>query len=87
MSRTRTGVFAREQHISIRSLLARSARLSHSRVLVADVLPTFAMPWLVPRLALFNKENPDIEIHLLTSIKPVDFQRDDVDLAIRVGKG
>jgi LysR family transcriptional regulator, glycine cleavage system transcriptional activator len=75
----------RDAFDQIEQATVRMERLSHSRVLVADVLPTFAMRWLVPRLALFNKENPDIEIHLLTSIKPVDFQRDDVDLAIRVG--
>ncbi|PXX12555.1 LysR family glycine cleavage system transcriptional activator [Paraburkholderia tropica] len=75
----------REAFDQIEQATVRMERLSHSRALVADVLPTFAMRWLVPRLATFNDENPDIEIHLLTSIKPVDFQRDDVDVAIRVG--
>ncbi|AMV48472.1 transcriptional regulator GcvA [Paraburkholderia caribensis] len=75
----------RDAFDQIEQATVRMERLSHSRVLIVDVLPTLAMRWLVPRLASFNKENPDIEIHLLTSIKPVDFQRDDVDLAIRVG--
>lgn len=69
----------------IEQITVRMERLSHSRALVADVLPTFAMRWLVPRLAMFNDENPDIEIHILTSIEPADFERDDVDVAIRVG--
>lgn len=54
-------------------------------IITANVLPTFAMRWLIPRLSDFSEANPDIEVHLITSIAPVNFNRDDVDVAIRVG--
>jgi DNA-binding transcriptional LysR family regulator len=49
---------------------------------------SFASLWLVPRLALFQREHPQIEIRLDASDRVVDLQAEDVDLAIRwVGQG
>jgi LysR family glycine cleavage system transcriptional activator len=56
-----------------------------SRVLTVDVLPTLASRWLIPRLALFSDAHHGIEVRMITSIRPVDFAREDIDLAIRVG--
>lgn len=55
------------------------------RILNVNVLPTFAMRWLIPRLPQFAVEHPDIEVRLITSIRPVNFWREDIDVAIRVG--
>lgn len=55
------------------------------RILNVNVLPTFAMRWLIPRLSNFATQNPDIEVRLITSIRPVNFWREDIDVAIRVG--
>ncbi len=66
-----------------------SDRLRHGRerrVLVVNALPTFAMRWLVPRLPRFAEAHADIEVRMSTSIAPVNFGRDVVDLAIRVGR-
>jgi len=49
--------------------------------------PAFAENWLIPRLAPFWTEHPDIEIDLAPSIKPVDLGRGEHDLAIRYGTG
>lgn len=57
---------------------------SHS-ILTVNVLPTFAMRWLIPRLPRFVGQHPHIEVRMITSIQPVSFWRDDIDLAIRVG--
>ena len=54
-------------------------------ILTISVLPTFSVKWLMPRIVEFSERYPDIEIHLVNSIRAVDFDRDDVDLAIRVG--
>ncbi len=54
-------------------------------VLTVNVLPTFAMHYLIPRLPRFNAANPDVEVRMIMSIEAVNFARDDVDLAIRVG--
>lgn len=50
-----------------------------------NVLPTLAMKWLIPRLLHFTAANPSIEVRMITSILPVDFRIDEVDVALRVG--
>lgn len=42
--------------------------------------------WLLPRLSSFTDANQDIEVIVDMSIEPVDFERDDTDLAIRLGR-
>jgi len=69
----------------IERAVSRVQRSGNSGILTLNVLPTFAMNWLMPRLHDFSVKFPDIEVHLMTSIRPVDFTREDVDLAIRVG--
>jgi len=49
--------------------------------------PAFATKWLVPRLASFQAEHPDIDLHVHASNAPVDLQAGTVDLAIRYGDG
>ena len=44
---------------------------------------SFASLWLVPRLALFQRKHPDIEIRLDASDRVVDLQAEDIDVAIR----
>ncbi|WP_313197976.1 LysR substrate-binding domain-containing protein [Rhizobium sp.] len=46
---------------------------------------TFSMRWLIPRLYRFQAEHPRIEVRLTASSRPVDFDRDGFDVAIRVG--
>lgn len=50
--------------------------------LTVSVVPTFATSWLIPRLSKFNKIYPEIEVRLKASDEPVDFLREDVDVAI-----
>ena len=44
--------------------------------------PTFAIRWLVPRLAHFHAHCPDLDVQITTSHQPVDFNREDVDVCI-----
>jgi len=46
------------------------------------VPPTFAIRWLIPRLARFHARFPHIDVQITTSHKPADFDRDDVDVSI-----
>ncbi|MBB5214431.1 transcriptional regulator GcvA [Parapusillimonas granuli] len=48
---------------------------------------TFAMRWLIPRLSSFHAENTGVEVLLTASLDPVDFDREDIDAAIRLGPG
>ncbi|MEE9250235.1 MAG: transcriptional regulator GcvA [Alphaproteobacteria bacterium] len=56
-------------------------------VLTVSTLISFAAKWLVPRLAAFHAMHPDIDVRFLTSSAPVDFESDEVDIAIRYGDG
>ncbi len=52
-----------------------------------DVAPGLGSSWLVSRLPAFRAEHPDVTIMLQASNDPIDFTRQDVDLAIRWGSG
>jgi LysR family transcriptional regulator, glycine cleavage system transcriptional activator len=56
-------------------------------VLTLSVAPAFASPWLIPRLVGFHRDNPEIEVRLISSMDLVDFTKSDVDAAIRYGSG
>jgi LysR family glycine cleavage system transcriptional activator len=47
--------------------------------------PAFTAKWLAPRLFAFASAHPDIELRFSASLRLVDFDRDDVDVAIRFG--
>lgn len=47
--------------------------------------PAFAARWLVPRIATFNLEHPDIELHITTSLEPPDITQQDVDVIVQFG--
>lgn len=50
-------------------------------------LSTFAMRWLIPRLFDFQEIHPEIEVRMTADDGPVDFTRQRLDVAIRVGTG
>jgi LysR family glycine cleavage system transcriptional activator len=49
--------------------------------------PAFAAKWLVPRLASFQAQHPNIDIHVHASNRPIDLSAGTIDLAIRYGQG
>ena len=65
----------------------RLKALDRVGVLTVSVLPSFAAKWLVPRLGRFSQAHRDIDIHIAPSEHLTDFAREDVDIAIRYGKG
>jgi len=56
-----------------------------SRTLSVNAPATFTLRWLVPRLAKFRAEHPDVEIKVETSNEPLESLKDDHDLIIRGG--
>jgi LysR family glycine cleavage system transcriptional activator len=54
--------------------------------LFVTATPAFAARWLVPRIAAFHAGHPQIELHIATSLRPPDFARDRIDVAIRYGQ-
>lgn len=49
--------------------------------------PSLAATWLIPRLGSFERKHPEIDLQLNTTTRVVDLNRDQMDLAIRHGKG
>ena len=55
--------------------------------LAVSVSPTFGVRWLLPRLVRFSDRHPDIEVSVDTNHRLVEFPRDGIDVAIRMGRG
>lgn len=58
-----------------------------SPTLTVSVIPSFAARWLVPRLGLFFRTHPEIDFRLAPSRGLVNFNKENIDLAIRHGGG
>ena len=65
----------------------RLLRKDGGRVLTVSTLASFAAKWLLPRLSSFQQAHPEIDVRITSSTSLVDFRRDDVDAAIRYGRG
>jgi LysR family glycine cleavage system transcriptional activator len=71
---------------ALASLTAQVTAPSSVRVLTIGVGPTFAMKWLIPRLADFRKHEPDIEVRITTGGAAVPFG-EDWSCGIKLGGG
>jgi LysR family glycine cleavage system transcriptional activator len=79
---------------SVRPLLNGLADVSEAlqhqgdeRVVTVTSVPSLVTSWLMPRLGRLREQHPEIDMRVLSSIHTVDFQRDGVDVAIRLGTG
>ena len=54
--------------------------------LTVSVTTAFATRWLVPRLGRFSRRCPGIDLRVKAGSQPVDFDHDDVDVAVRIGR-
>ncbi|VTU27002.1 Gcv operon activator [Variovorax sp. RA8] len=48
---------------------------------------TFAVKWLIPRLASFHRAHPDIDVQLATSPAPLRFDQEDIEAGVQLGDG
>ncbi|OPZ00293.1 transcriptional regulator [Bradyrhizobium sacchari] len=65
----------------------RLLRKDDDKVLTVSTIASLAAKWLLPRLTDFQESHPGIDVRITTSTSLVDFQRDNVDVAIRYGRG
>ncbi len=52
-----------------------------------SALTSFSTLWLVPRLARFQSQHPDVRLLLATGTRPVDLRTEPFECAIRWGRG
>jgi DNA-binding transcriptional LysR family regulator len=52
-----------------------------------STVSTFASHWLIPRIAAFQVQHPRIEVAILTTTRAVDLAEEEIDCAIRHGRG
>ncbi len=71
----------------VRDATQRLTSRTLRRQLKIRAYTTFAMRWLIPRLSGFHAANPDIEVLLTASLEAVDFDKENLDGAVRLGNG
>ncbi len=77
----------RDAFDAIHAATSRLAVRKAAGPLTVSLLSSFAVRWLIPRLRRFQASQPEIEVRLSTAARPVDFRREDIDCAIRHGRG
>lgn len=65
---------------------SRVTRSRRSKAITLDILPTVATMWLMPRLEQLTFSHRKVDLRLITSIQPVDFDSGRADIAVRVGR-
>lgn len=65
----------------------KTKRLNDSGILTVTAGPAFTSKWLAPRMYDFAQAHQEIELRFLATLRLVDFDRDEVDVAIRFGMG
>ena len=68
------------------NLTEQVTAMAGARVLTVGVGPTFAIRWLIPRLADFQKREPDIEVRFATGGEAAPFS-EDWTCGVRLGDG
>ena len=71
---------------SLAVLTQQVTAMGSARVLTVGVGPTFAIRWLIPRLADFQKRAPDIDVRFATGGETVPFS-EDWTCGVRLGNG
>ncbi|WP_134500395.1 LysR substrate-binding domain-containing protein [Microvirga pakistanensis] len=82
--------FAAEIEGSFDSIAAASRRLMErgpDRLLQVRAYATFAAKWLIPHLSNYYRRYPKAAISVSSTVKPVDFTREAVEIAIQFGSG
>lgn len=62
-------------------------RQHDTRTLTITAGPAFTSKWLAPRMFDFAQSHPEIELRFSATLRLVDLERDNIDVAIRFGEG
>ncbi len=71
----------------VSNAVASINREQFSNALSVRLAPSFAAKWLSPRLKYFWLQYPEIDLRLYHTHSAVDFEREEIDIAVTYGKG
>lgn len=72
---------------TLRAAWAATRRSLDHSTLTVTAGPALTAKWLAPRVFAFAQAHPEIELRFSATLRLLDFDRDDVDVAIRFGLG
>lgn len=78
---------AREGFAALNAAWRGAKRRCDNTSLTITAGPAFTAKWLAPRLFGFSRAHPEIELRFSATLRLLDFERDDIDVAIRFGEG
>jgi LysR family glycine cleavage system transcriptional activator len=78
---------AAESFRGLQAAWTATRRLQDDRTLTVTAGPALTAKWLAPRLYDFAREHPEIDLRFSATLRNMDLQREDVDVAIRFGYG
>lgn len=78
---------AADAFATLQSAWRSTKRLTDSGVLTVTAGPAFTSKWLAPRMYDFAQAHKDIDLRFSATLRLIDFDRDEVDVAIRFGLG
>jgi LysR family glycine cleavage system transcriptional activator len=79
---------AQVAHHALSNIAIAAEEIAGARVVKAftvSVPPTFGVKWLIPNLRVFKEKYPDVVFSVDSDAKPVSFQNDGIDAAVRFG--
>lgn len=78
---------AAEGFRTLQAAWAATRRLQDATSLTITAGPALTAKWLAPRLYDFARAHPEIDLRFSATLRVMDLERDDVDVAIRFGYG
>jgi LysR family glycine cleavage system transcriptional activator len=78
---------ASDAFAALSSAWRNTKRLNDNGVLTVTAGPAFTSKWLAPRMYDFAQAHKEIELRFLATLRIINFDRDEVDVAIRFGLG
>jgi LysR family glycine cleavage system transcriptional activator len=71
----------------ISSAVSALSKEQHGNMVNVRLAPSFAAKWLSPRLKLFWSQYPEIDLCLFHAHPSVNFEQEQIDIAVTYGKG
>ena len=78
---------ARDGFAMLTAAWRAARRMTETRALTVTAGPAITAKWLAPRIFSFATAHPDIELRFTATLRLLDFDRDEIDVALRFGRG